>query len=113
MIAHLLAERVDVYRTESTADGMGGMRTDRVRVAEQVPARVAQPSASERVAADMARARLTHRGYLAPGTDVRRGDELRGALGERYRVNAVVSPSVPGVYVRVDLEQLQHGERYV
>lgn len=39
--------------------------------------------------------------YFHPGTDVRRGDELRPP-GRTLRVTATFEPSAPGTYLRAD-----------
>lgn len=103
--AHELNRTFAVWRTTTADDGAGGQTTVTAQ-AGTVRARVSQPSAAERVAADQAGTRLGAIVHMAPGEDVRRGDELRGD-GETYRVVAVISPSEP-VYLRADCERIQH-----
>ena len=109
MIGHLLNRSVDVWREERTPDGSGGWFTEWVRVHEDVPMRIAQPSAEERVVAMQAGARLDGRAYFRHSVDVQRGDELRSG-DVVHRVVATVGPSSPGVYRRADVERVQHAE---
>ena len=99
--AHELPRTLAVWRTTTTDDGAGGQESTRGQVGS-LRARVAQPSAAERVAAMQAGSVLTMPVYLQPDADVRRGDDLIGA-GETYRVKATFRPSEP-VYLRADAE---------
>lgn len=96
----MLNTTVEIWRETTVPDGGGGQTTSRNQVGA-VRARLSQPSARERQAADQAGAELTHIVYLAPGEDVRRRDELRRD-GQVLTVNAVFEPSVPGTYLRAD-----------
>ena len=99
-----LNRRLEHYRREEEPDGSGGVMTDWVRLGS-VRARVSQPTAAERVAAQQAGAEHTQPVYVQPRADVRRGDELRGAEGA-WRVTAVFRPSEP-VYLRADCKLTQ------
>ena len=105
MIGHLLNRSVSILREQRTPDGAGGWETAWQMVADAVPARVSQPTTAERVVAQQSGADLTDRVYVAAGTDLRRGDELATAEGDRFRVLATVHPSVSGVYLRADCER--------
>ncbi|MFD9905630.1 phage head closure protein [Streptomyces sp. NPDC059063] len=105
-VGHLLNARVEIWRATTTDDGGGGQETTWVHQATP-RARLSQPSARERQAADQAEADLTHIVYLAPGADVRRGDELR-APATVLEVTAVFEPSAPGTYLRADCTARQH-----
>ncbi|MCM2580448.1 phage head closure protein [Streptomyces meridianus] len=99
-IAHLLNTSLEVWRAATVSDGGGGQSTSWQQQAA-VRARLSQPSARERTAADQSGSDLTHIVYLTPGVDVRRGDELRAA-GRVFEVLAVLEPSMPGTYLRAD-----------
>ncbi|MFF7365819.1 head-tail adaptor protein [Streptomyces sp. NPDC008125] len=100
-IAHLLNRQLTVWRTVTTDDGYGGQQTSHVQTGA-VPAKVDQPSASERVLAQQGGVPHSHTVYLQPSADVRRGDELRGG-GQVLRVLSVVTPSAP-LYRRAECE---------
>lgn len=102
--AHELNRTFEVWRATTADDGAGG-QTEVVVQAGTARARVSQPTAAERVAADAAGARLDSVLYLAPDADVRRRDELRGD-GDTLRVIATTQPSDP-VYLRAECEQVQ------
>jgi hypothetical protein len=104
MISHLLNRTLEVWRPATVDDGAGGQQTTRYQAGHE-PARLSQPSAAERTAAQQAGATLTQVIYFAAGADVMRGDELR-ADGEVYRVLATVVPSEPA-YLRADCERTQ------
>ncbi|GGV13600.1 head-tail adaptor protein [Streptomyces spectabilis] len=106
-VGHLLNGRVEVWRPVTADDGGGGQDTTWVLQAT-LRARLAQPSARERQAADQAEADLTHIVYLTPGADVRRGDELRTTAAVVLEVTAVFEPSAPGTYLRADCTARQH-----
>ncbi|MDT3395437.1 head-tail adaptor protein [Streptomyces sp. B1866] len=99
-IGHLLNTTVPVWRETTVDDGGGGHATTWVHIAT-ARSRRSQPSARERQAADQSGAELAETWYFAPGTDVRRRDELRPS-GRVLRVIAVFEPSVPGTYLRAD-----------
>ena len=96
-----LNRRLEQWRREETPDGSGGTVTTWLLIGT-VRARVSQPTAAERVAAQQAGAEHTQPVYVQPRADVRRGDELRGPEGA-WRVTAVYRPSEP-VYLRADCE---------
>ncbi len=104
-----LNRRLEHYRYQTGPDGSGGQTTTWVHLGA-VRARVSQPTAAERVAAQQAGAEHTQPVYVAPRADVRRGDELRGPEGS-WRVGAVFRPSEP-VYLRADCELVQGEEPY-
>jgi head-tail adaptor len=105
-LAKMLNSSVDVWRISAVPDGAGGETTTLVQVGTS-RAMVSQPSATERMLADQGQSKHSHTVHLPPGTDVRRGDELR--RGEQsFRVLSVFEPSRP-VYVRADVELYQHG----
>ncbi|MFC8263247.1 head-tail adaptor protein [Streptomyces sp. NPDC057291] len=98
--ARLLNTQVSVWRKTRIPDGMGGW-VDTVAVVSSERARISQPSARERVAADQSGALLSHVVYLPADADVRRDDELREGV-RRFTVLAVFEPSEPGTYLRAD-----------
>jgi head-tail adaptor len=99
-VGRLLNTSVPVWRASTIDDGGGGRETTWAQAAT-VRARRSQPSARERQAADQAGARLDETWYFAPGTDVRRGDQLRPP-GRVLEVTATFEPSEPGTYLRAD-----------
>lgn len=99
-IGRLLNTSVQVWRAALADDGGGGQDTVWA-LQSTARARLSQPSARERQAADQAGAQLTHTVYLPPGVDVRRGDELRQD-GVVLEVLATFAPSVDGTYLRAD-----------
>ena len=106
----LLNTSVAVWRTTTTDDGGGGQETSLGYVGI-VRARLSQPSARERQAADQAGTELTHIVYLPDGADVRRGDELRPPADvAALIVKATFQPSVPGTYLRADCTARQSDE---
>lgn len=107
-IDHLLNRRLDLYRRVSTDSGSGGLIDTWVNQGE-VPCRVSQPSASERMLAHQSGAAHTHAIYLSASADVARADRLRDEdTGETWRVMATVYPSVAGTYLRADAELIQN-----
>ncbi|MFI6105841.1 phage head closure protein [Streptomyces sp. NPDC051310] len=104
-IGRYLNARLEVWRVTTVDDGGGGQETTWALQAT-VPARLSQPSARERQAADQAESRLTHVIYLRADADVRRGDELRRD-GTVYEVLATFEPSQPGTYLRADASARQ------
>lgn len=86
---------------------MGGWVNTTAKVAD-ARARLSQPSAAERTAADQTTARLSHVVYFAASADVQRADELRQGA-KRLTVLAVFEPSEPGTYLRADCQQIQPG----
>ncbi len=108
-IGRYLNRELTVWRPGAADDGHGGQTTLFVE-AGTVRAKVDQPSPTERMVAAQTTSRHSHNVYLAPGADVRRGDQLRGtdALGtaQVFRVQAVVQPSVP-VYSKALVELIQ------
>lgn len=99
-VGRLLNRNVEVWRAVTADDGGGGQEATWVHL-HTPRARRSQPSARERQAADQAGAQLDETWYLAPGTDVRRGDELRPS-GRVLEVIAVFEPSEGGTYLRAD-----------
>ncbi|MET8824789.1 head-tail adaptor protein [Streptomyces sp. NPDC004610] len=99
-VGRLLNRRVPLWRAVTVDDGGGGQDVTWVHL-DTVRARMSQPTARERQAADQAEARLDETWYFAPGTDVRRGDELRPD-GRVVEVFATFEPSEPGTYLRAD-----------
>jgi head-tail adaptor len=102
----MLNSRVDVWRLSSAPDGAGGEVTAFAKVATY-PAMVSQPSASERMFADQGQSKHSHTVHMPAVADVRRGDELRRGA-QSFRVLSVFEPSRP-IYVRADVELIQHG----
>ncbi|MFD6432821.1 head-tail adaptor protein [Streptomyces venezuelae] len=100
-VGRLLNRKVPVWRSSTADDGGGGQDTVWAQVAT-VRARRSQPTARERQAADQAEARLDETWYFAPGTDVRRGDELRPPGRAPAEVFAIFEPSQDGTYLRAD-----------
>jgi len=117
--AHELREKLEVWRPTEVDDGQGGSSTALVRVARPDPpssrdtvrAKVSQPAAVEQIEAQQAGSSLTMIVHFKPTVDVRRGDELRRADGDKLRVKFTIHPSEP-VYLRADCEQIQsEGDR--
>lgn len=106
-IGHRLNRSLRHWRIEREPNGSGGWVTTWVDRGP-VRCRVSQPTAAERLLAQQAGAAHTQPVYLAPDTDVRRGDELRDT-GETWRVTATFYPSVR-VYVRADCELIETDE---
>lgn len=104
MIGHLLNRTLQVWRQTTTTDEGGGQAVVWAQVGT-IEARVSQPSASERQAAQQAGSELTHAVYVLADDDVRRGDELRGG-GQVLDVVATFSPSEPA-YLRADCTETQ------
>jgi SPP1 family predicted phage head-tail adaptor len=102
---HELPETLAVWRTTSVEDEYGGSTDSHAEVGS-VRAKVSQPAAVEQVEAMQAGSSLTMTVHLRPDADVRRGDELRRADGDRLRVKYTLHPSEP-VYLRADCEQIQ------
>ncbi|MFB9464527.1 phage head completion protein [Streptomyces cinereospinus] len=100
VVSHLLNTTVPVWRATTADDGGGGQETTWQQVGTP-RARMSQPTARERQAADQAEARLDESWYFHPSVDVRRGDELRPP-GRVVEVFAVFEPSEPGTYLRAD-----------
>ncbi|WJD99769.1 head-tail adaptor protein [Streptomyces antimycoticus] len=99
-VGRLLNTTAEVWRATTEDDGGGGQSTTWALQSTQ-RARLSQPSARERQAADQSSADLTHIVYLTPGVDVRRKDELRRD-GLVLEVTATFEPSEPGTYLRAD-----------
>lgn len=99
-VGRLLNRKVPLWRATTSDDGGGGQETTWSQVGTP-RARMSQPTARERQAADQAQAQLDETWYFAPDADVRRGDELRPA-GRVVEVFAVFEPSEPGTYLRAD-----------
>lgn len=108
-IGRHLNRQLTVWRTTTVDDGAGGQETALAQVAT-VRAKVDQPSNADRMLAAQAGSEHDHTVFLAPGADVRRGDELRGtdALGtaQVFRVLSVVQPSTP-VYSKASCQLIQ------
>jgi SPP1 family predicted phage head-tail adaptor len=109
--AHELREKLTVWRPTNVSDGQGGSSTQLVQVGTYVRAKVSQPAAAEQIEAQQAGTTMTMIVHMRPEADVRRGDELRRADGDRLRVKYTIHPSEP-VYLRADCEQIQsEGQR--
>lgn len=109
--AHELREKLTVWRPTNVSDGQGGNSTQLVQVGTYVRAKVSQPAAVEQIEAQQAGTAMTMIVHMRPEADVRRGDELRRADGDRLRVKYTIHPSEP-VYLRADCEQIQsEGQR--
>ncbi|HEY8414805.1 MAG TPA: head-tail adaptor protein [Thermaerobacter sp.] len=107
MIVHLLNEVVTVERRTRIPDGQGGWREDWRQVGTE-RARVRPASAREREAGAVTEALVSHVVYFRDGADIRRGDRLGRASGERLTVVAVRRPSA-GHHLEVDAEAVQRG----
>ncbi|OHV42192.1 hypothetical protein BBK14_11260 [Parafrankia soli] len=109
-IAHHLNRILSVYRPSTTDDGYGGQDVSLDLVAGDLPAKVDQPGAAEQEIAAQWGATITHVGYVLPGADVLRGDELRGDDGygviEVFRVQYAIRPSQPR-YLKLGLFRRQ------
>jgi SPP1 family predicted phage head-tail adaptor len=106
-----LREKLEVWRPTEVDDGQGGSSTELVRIGTHVRAKVSQPAAAEQIEAQQAGSTMTMIVHLRPDADVRRGDELRRADGDKLRVKYTIHPSDP-VYLRADCEQIQsEGDR--
>lgn len=104
-IVHWLNTPLRVYRAQGTADGSGGQAVTWAPVGE-VMAKVDQPLERERTVADQHGSDQDYPIYLAPGTDVLRGDQLRHDDGRVWRVNGTFTPSTP-LYLRCEAELIQ------
>jgi SPP1 family predicted phage head-tail adaptor len=108
--AHELREWLDVQRPAEVGDGQGGTEVE-LTDAGRVRAKVSQPAAAEQIEAQQAGSTMTMIVHLLPDADVRRGDELLRADGDRLRVKYTIHPS-EAVYLRADCEQIQsEGDR--
>lgn len=105
MIRHLLNSSVDVYRATHADDGRGGRTSTPTKVGT-IRARVAQPSATERLVAAERGAVLEYVAHVLHGADVRRGDELDHGGVRRLRVQAVVEDSSQ-TYKRLELQVVE------
>lgn len=103
-VGRLLNRQLQVWRTTTVPDGMGGQTSTAAQVGT-VAGKVDQPSPSERMLAAQAGSEHTHNVYLQPTADVRRGDELRGN-GQVLRVLSVVQPSRP-VYSKAECQLIE------
>jgi SPP1 family predicted phage head-tail adaptor len=109
--AYELREKLTVWRPTSVSDGQGGTAIDFVQVGRAIRAKVSQPAAAEQIEAQQAGSTMTMIVHMRPDADVRRGDELRRADGDRLRVKYTIHPSEPE-YLRADCEQIQsEGQR--
>lgn len=99
-VGRLLNRTVPVWRATTSDDGGGGQDVTWSQVAT-LRARMSQPTARERQAADQAESQLDETWYFHPTADVRRGDELRPP-GRVVEVFATFEPSAPGTYLRAD-----------
>jgi SPP1 family predicted phage head-tail adaptor len=99
-VGRLLNTSVEVWRETGIPDGYGGEHLVWT-LQDTHRARLSQPSARERTAAQQAGADLTHIVYFASGSDVQRGDQIR--TGDQILdVDALFEPSVTGTYLRAD-----------
>ncbi|MGW2985457.1 phage head completion protein [Streptomyces goshikiensis] len=93
-----LNRRLEVWRPVTSDDGSGGQNTS-LALQGIVRAKVDQPSNADRTLAAQSGSEHSHTVFLAPGADVRRGDELRGTdrlgVAQALRVLAVLEPSTP------------------
>lgn len=98
-IAHHLNRTLEVWRPATSDDGAGGQDVTLGQVADDLAAKVDQPSAAEQEIAAQWGATITHTAYCQPDADVLRGDELRGDDGygveEVFRVIHATRPSGP------------------
>lgn len=109
--AHELREKLEVWRPTEVDDGQGGSTVQLTRVGTYVRAKVSQPAAAEQIEAQQAGTTMTLIVHLRPDADVRRGDELRRADGDKLRAKYTIHPSEPE-YLRADCEQIQsEGQR--
>lgn len=99
-VGRRLNTAVPLWRASTTDDGGGGQATTWTQVATP-RARRSQPTARERTTGDQSGSDIDEVWYFDPGTDVRRGDELRPP-GRVLQVLATVEPSEPGTYLRAD-----------
>lgn len=99
-VAKFLNRRVEVWRAVLVDDGGGGQSETRV-LQGVLRARLSQPTARERTAAQQAGSDLSHTLYFAPSADVRRDDWVKYG-GVIYDVFATFQPSVSDTYLRVD-----------
>lgn len=106
LTAHLLKQKCDIYRRTQVSDGQGGYTYSYAVVKLQVRCKIDQASPKEQIEAEQAGASLTHKVYLDPDQNIRRGDEVR-RLGKSYRVGSIVEPSSANVYRRADSELIQ------
>lgn len=107
---HELPENLEVWRPTRVEDDYGGEVVTPVKQGS-VRAKVSQPAAAEQIEAQQAGSTMTMIVHLRPDADVRRGDFLHRADGDRLRVKYTIHPSEP-VYLRADCEQLQaEGQR--
>lgn len=102
---HELPDTLTLWRPTSVDDDLGGS-TDTLVEVGPVRAKVNQPAGIEQVEAMQAGSSLTIILHFRPDADVRRGDVLVRADGDRFRVRYTVHPSVR-VYLRADVEQIQ------
>ncbi|MBA9002013.1 phage head completion protein [Thermomonospora cellulosilytica] len=107
MIGHLLNRELEVWRSAAVSDGSGG-QTLAFALVGTVAAMVSQPTAKERLEGGQWGADHSHDIHLLAGTDVRRGDELRGG-GQRFRVLATVSNS-RSTYLKAPAAELTQPE---
>jgi SPP1 family predicted phage head-tail adaptor len=108
--AHELREWLDVWRPGEVDDDQGGTVVALVKV-DRIRAKVSQPAAAEQIEAQQAGTTMTMIVHMKPTADVRRGDELRRADGDKLRVKYTIHPS-EAVYLRADCEQIQsEGDR--
>jgi SPP1 family predicted phage head-tail adaptor len=106
MTAHLLKQKCDIYRRAQVSDGQGGYTYSYALVKGQVRCKIDQASGSERIEAQQAGGSMTHKIYLDPDQNIRRGDEIRQG-DKSWRVDLVYEPSTPNVYRRADSELIQ------
>ncbi len=100
-----LNRNLAVWRDVLADDGQGGQDESTEQVGT-VRAKVNQPTAAERIEAARSGVDLKYVIHMMPGTDVRRGDELRDGV-EVYTVQSTVSPST-AAYLRAECERDQH-----
>lgn len=111
-IAHLLNQTATLYRFQLMPNDTGGFTEERVEI-RQVRIRVSQPTATERMMArtgvgpQQGAAVLHYPVYAAPTEVVYRNDELELDNGDIYRAEAVLGPSKPGTYLRMDCQYIQ------
>lgn len=96
-----LNQAVALWRKARTPDGGGGYETTWVQVTT-TRARFSQPTAQEQTRAAQALAEWSAVVYFEPTEGVLRGDEIRRAGAPTLTVESVVTPSVPGTYLRAN-----------
>ena len=112
MIGHLLTHVVELHRPDKTQDTVGGHAETFTLVTDELRVMPAQPQAEEQRIAAQGGATLDYVLYALSGSDVRRGDEIAGALPsptnvvQRVKVWGVVRNS-RSTYTRLQCQVIQ------